>query len=164
MKTSFSKTLFIYPTLHLEEMEIINRKARHEYHMLQKYEAGLVLKGTEVKSLRLGQANMSDAWCLFEDGELYLKNLHINEYEFASAFQHEAKGTRKLLLKKNELKKLERRVEEKGLTIIPYRIYFSERGHAKCEVWLAQGKKEFDKRNTIKERDVQRDLDRNRNQ
>ena len=145
-------------------MEILNRKARHEYHMLQKYEAGIMLKGTEVKSLRLGQANMSDAWCVFEGGELYLKNLHINEYEFASAFQHEAKSTRKLLLKKTELKKLERRVTEKGLTIIPYRIYFSERGHAKCEIWLAQGKKEFDKRNTIKERDVQRDMDRNRNQ
>lgn len=144
-------------------MEIINRKARHEYHMLQKFEAGIVLKGTEVKALRLGQANMSDAWCVFEDGELYLKNLHINEYEHASASQHEAKASRKLLLNKSELKKMERRVSEKGLTIIPYRIYFSERGHAKCEIWLAQGKKEFDKRNTIKERDIQRDLDRHRN-
>lgn len=141
-------------------MEIINRKARYEYHLMQSYEAGIVLKGTEVKSLRLGLANISDAWCVFEDGELYLKQLHINEYEHASATQHEAKGTRKLLLKKSELKKLERRVDEKGLTIIPYRIYFSERGHAKCEIWLAQGKKEFDKRNTIKERDVQRDIDR----
>lgn len=141
-------------------MEIINRKARHEFHMIQKYDAGIVLKGTEVKSLRLGRANMSDAWCVFEEGELYLKQLHINEYEQASMSQHEAKGPRKLLLKKNELKKLERRVNEKGLTIIPYRIYFSDRGHAKCEIWLAQGKKEFDKRNTIKERDVQRDIDR----
>ncbi|MDQ3015654.1 MAG: SsrA-binding protein [Bacteroidota bacterium] len=141
-------------------MEIINRKARFEFHLIHKYEAGIVLKGTEVKSLRLGQGNMSDAWCIFEDGELYIKQLHINEYEHASAHQHEAKGTRKLLLKKAELKKLERRVDEKGLTIIPYRIYFSERGHAKCEIWLAQGKKEFDKRNTIKERDVQRDIDR----
>ena len=131
--------------------------------MLQKYEAGLVLKGTEVKSLRLGQANMSDAWCVFEDGEVYLKNLHINEYELASAYQHEAKATRKLLLNKAELKKLERRVDEKGLTIVPYRIYFSERGHAKCEIWLAQGKKSFDKRQTIKERDVKRDLDRRLN-
>lgn len=145
-------------------MEILNRKARHEYHMLQKLEAGIMLKGTEVKALRLGQASMSDAWCVFEGGELYLKNLHINEYEFASAFQHEVKASRKLLLKKSELKKLERKVAEKGLTIIPYRIYFSERGHAKCEIWLAQGKKEFDKRNTIKERDLQRDLDRHRNQ
>ena len=141
-------------------MEILNRKARYEYHMLQKYDAGLMLKGTEVKSLRLGLANISDAWCVFEDGELYIKQLHINEYEHASMSQHEAKGTRKLLLKKIELKKLERRVAEKGLTIVPYRIYFSERGHAKCEIWLAQGKKEYDKRNTIKERDVRRDIDR----
>ena len=141
-------------------MEIINRKAKFEYHFLQTFEAGMMLKGTEVKSLRLGQANMSDAWCVFEHGELYLKNLHISEYEHASATQHEAKGTRKLLLKKSELKKLERRVDEKGLTIVPYRIYFSERGHAKCEIVLAQGKKEFDKRNTIKDRDIQRDIDR----
>jgi len=119
-----------------------------------------MLKGTEVKSLRLGQANMSDAWCVFEHGELYLKNLHISEYEHANMFQHEAKATRKLLLKKSELKKLERRVAEKGLTIVPYKIYFSERGHAKCQIYLAQGKKEFDKRNTIKDRDVQRDIDR----
>lgn len=140
--------------------EIINRKARYEYHLIQSFEAGLVLKGTEVKSLRLGLANISDAWCIFEGGELYIKQLHINEYEHASMSQHEAKGTRKLLLKKTELKKLEKRVAEKGLTIIPYRIFFSERGHAKCEIWLAQGKKEFDKRNTIKERDVQRDVDR----
>ncbi len=143
-------------------MEIVNRKARHEYHMLQKFEAGIVLKGTEVKSLRLGQANMSDAWCVFEEGELYLKNLHISEYEQASISQHEAKASRKLLLNKSELKKLERRVSEKGLTIIPYRIYFSERGHAKCEIWLAQGKKEFDKRHSIKEKDIQRDLARHR--
>src|SRR5688572_25000283 len=141
-------------------MEILNRKARYEYHMMQKYDAGIMLKGTEVKSLRLGLANISDAWCVFEGGELYLKQLHINEYERASMAQHEAKGTRKLLLKKTELKKLEKRVAEKGLTIVPYRIYFGERGHAKCEIWLAQGKKEFDKRNTIKERDVRRDIDR----
>jgi SsrA-binding protein len=141
-------------------VEIVNRKARHEYNMLQKFEAGIMLKGTEVKSLRAGQANMSDAWCVFEDGDLYLRNLHINEYSQASAFQHEVKASRKLLLKKNELKKLERRVSEKGLTIIPYRVFFTDRGFAKCEIWLAQGKKEFDKRSTIKERDVQRDLDR----
>jgi SsrA-binding protein len=141
-------------------LEIVNRKARHEYHMLQKFEAGLVLKGTEVKSLRAGQANMSDAWCIFEEGELYIKQLHINEYKHASTSQHEAKASRKLLLNKSELKKLARRVEEKGLTIIPYRIYFSERGHAKCEIWLAQGKKEYDKRHTIKDRDTKREMDR----
>jgi len=128
--------------------------------MLQKFEAGIMLKGTEVKSLRAGQANMSDAWCVFEEGELYLKQLHINEYKQASASQHDVKGSRKLLLRKTELKKLAKKVEEKGLTIIPYRIYFSERGQAKCEIWLAQGKKEFDKRNTIKDRDTKREMDR----
>ena len=87
-------------------MEILNRKARHEYHMLQKFEAGLVLKGTEVKSLRLGQANLSDAYCVFEGSELYIRQLQINEYKFASASQHEAKGSRKLLLNKAELKKI----------------------------------------------------------
>jgi SsrA-binding protein len=141
-------------------LEIINRKARHEYTLIQKFEAGLVLKGTEVKSLRLGQANMSDAYCIFSHDELYIRNLHIHEYKHAGPFQHEAKGTRKLLLKKAELNKLKRRIDEKGLTIVPYRIYFSERGHAKCEIWLAQGKKSFDKRNTIKERDIQREVDR----
>ena len=141
-------------------MEIINRKARHEYHMLQKYEAGLVLGGTEVKSIRQGKANMSDAWCVFENGELYIKNLHIAEYDHAGYTQHVAKATRKLLLHKSELKKLEKRATEKGLTIIPYRIYFSERGHVKCEIWLAQGKKAFDKRESIKEKDLKREMDR----
>src|SRR5688500_17360395 len=103
---------------------------------------------------------MSDAWYVFEQGRLYIKQLNIREYEQPRMKKHEGKGVRKLLLKKTELKQLERRVTEKGLTIVPYRIYFSERGHAKCEIWLAQGKKEFDKRNTIKERDVQRDIDR----
>lgn len=141
-------------------MEIINRKARHEYHMLQKYEAGIVLGGTEVKSVRQGKVNMSDAWCVLEHGELYIKNLHIAEYDHAGHEQHIAKATRKLLLHKAELNKIERRITEKGLTVIPYRIYFSERGHVKCEIWLAQGKKAFDKRETIKEKDLKREMDR----
>lgn len=142
-------------------LEIVNRKARHEYHMLQKYEAGIVLGGTEVKSVRQGKANLSDAWCVFENGELYIKNLHIAEYDHGGGFtQHVAKATRKLLLHRAELKKLERRATEKGLTIIPYRIYFSDRGHVKCEIWLAQGKKAYDKRESIKEKDLKRDMDR----
>lgn len=141
-------------------MEIVNRKARHEYHMLQKFEAGIVLGGTEVKSIRQGKANLSDSWCVFEHGELYIKNLHIAEYDHAGHTQHAAKATRKLLLHRAELRKLERRVTEKGLTIIPYRLFFSERGHVKCEIWLAQGKKDFDKRESIKEKDLKRDMDR----
>ena|SRR5690606_19020222 len=141
-------------------MEIVNRKARYEYHMLQKLEAGIVLSGTEVKAIRQGKANMSDAWCLLEGGELFIKNLHIAEYDHGGPDQHITKATRKLLLHKAELNKLERRVTEKGLTIIPYRIYFSERGHVKCEIWLAQGKKAFDKRDSIKEKDIKREMDR----
>jgi SsrA-binding protein len=143
-------------------MEIVNRKAKFEYEFLQTMEAGMQLTGTEVKSLRNGDANMGDAWCLFENGELYIKNLHIGEYKHASTEQHPPMRIRKLLLHKAELKKLERRATEKGLTIVPYRIFFAESGFAKCEIALARGKKSFDKRETIKERDVQRDLDRTR--
>jgi SsrA-binding protein len=141
-------------------MEIVNRKARYEYEFLQTVEAGLQLTGTEVKSLRAGDANMGDAWCLFQNGELFIKNLHIGEYKHGSADQHMPLRMRKLLLHKAELKKLERRVTEKGLTLVPYRIFFAESGYAKCEIVLAKGKKSFDKRESIKEKDVQRDLDR----
>ena len=141
-------------------MEIVNRKAKHEYEFLQTVEAGIQLTGTEVKSLRNGDANLGDAWCLFQEGELYIKNMHIGMYKHASVTQHEPLRTRKLLLHKAELKKLERRVTEKGLTLVPYRIFFAESGYAKCEIALARGKKSFDKRESIKERDVQRDIDR----
>ena len=143
-------------------MEIVNRKAKYEYEFLQTVEAGLKLTGTEVKSLRNGDANIGDAWCLFQNGELFIKNLHIGEYKHASAEQHEPMRMRKLLLHKAELKKLERRVTEKGLTLVPYRIFFAESGFAKCEIALARGKKSFDKRESIKDRDMQRDLDRAR--
>jgi SsrA-binding protein len=103
---------------------------------------------------------MGDAWCLFQDGELFIKNLHIGEYKHASAEQHAPLRIRKLLLHRAELKKLERRVTEKGLTLVPYRIFFAESGYAKCEIALARGKKSFDQRESIKEKDVQRDLDR----
>ncbi|HLF63332.1 MAG TPA: SsrA-binding protein SmpB [Saprospiraceae bacterium] len=141
-------------------MEIVNRKAKYEYEFLQTVEAGLQLTGTEVKSLRNGDCNIGDAWCLFQSGELYIRNLHIGEYKLASAGQHVPLRMRKLLLHKAELKKLERRVTEKGLTLVPYRIFFAESGFAKCEIALAKGKKSFDKRESIKEKDVQRDLDR----
>jgi SsrA-binding protein len=143
-------------------MEIVKRKAKFEYHFFQFYEAGLSLVGTEVKSLRTGDANLSDAWCTFENGELYIKSLYIAPYKYGPVNQHESRRNRKLLLKKNELKKLLRRVKEKGQTIVPYRIYFSESGYAKCEIALAQGKKSYDKRESIKRRDVDRDLDRSR--
>lgn len=141
--------------------EITNRKAKFEYNFLQGFEAGLMLKGTEVKSLRNGEANLNDAYCVFnKKGELFLKSSYIAEYEYGNTNNHETRRDRKLLLKKTELKKLERRSTEKGLTIVPYKFFFSERGFAKIEIFLSQGKKEYDKRNTIKDRDSKRDLDR----
>ena len=139
--------------------EIVNRKARFEYHFVATFEAGLLLRGTEVKALRFGHANLSDAYCTFEDGELFVRNMYIAEYENGTYYNHEARRLRKLLLKRTELKKLERRVMEKGMTIVPYRLYFSERGFVKLEIALAMGKKAFDKRNTIKERENKRELD-----
>ena len=140
--------------------EIINRKAKFEYQFIQTFEAGLVLTGTEVKALRLGLANLNDAYCLFDNGNLVVKSLFISEYDHGTIYNHDARRDRRLLLRKPELKKLERRVTEKGLTIVPYRLYFTERGFAKLEIALAQGKKAFDKRDAIKERDNKRDLDR----
>lgn len=140
--------------------EIINRKARFEYTFIQQFECGLVLTGTEVKALREGLANLNDAYCLFDHGNLIVKNMFISEYEHGTIYNHDARRDRRLLLRKSELRKLERRVNEKGLTIVPYRLYFSDRGFAKLEIALAQGKKAFDKRETIKERDSKRDLDR----
>ena len=146
--------------LYKKDIEIKNRKAAFEFHLLDHYEAGLKLLGTEIKSIRLGEANLKDAYCVFDDGELYVMNMFIAEYKFGNYFNHETRRRRKLLLRKRELKKLEKRVKEKGLSIIPYRIYLSERGFAKLDVALAQGKKSFDKRETIKARDNKRELDR----
>ena len=144
----------------IKKVEIINRKAKFEYKLLDFYEAGIMLTGTEVKSLREGNANLRDAFCYFRKGELFVKNLFIAEYKLGTHYNHDPRRLRKLLLRRQELKKLERRVTEKGFTIIPYRLYFNERGFAKLEVALAQGKATYDKRNTIKERDSKRELDR----
>lgn len=140
--------------------EIINRKASYEYHFHSKHEAGIVLQGSEIKSVRSGHVNLSDAYCLFKDGELFLKSLYIREYDNAGHSNHESRRDRKLLMRKQELKKLHRRVKEKGFTIVPYRVYFSERNLVKVEVALGQGKKSYDKRESIKEKDTKRDLDR----
>jgi SsrA-binding protein len=140
--------------------EIVNRKAEYEYYFVKKYESGVMLQGTEVKALREGMANLNDAFCYFKDDELYVKNMFIAEYSQGTIYNHDARRLRKLLLRGAELKTLLRRVSEKGFTIVPYRIYFNERGFAKLEIALAQGKKEFDKRNTIKERENKREMDR----
>ena len=140
--------------------EIVNRKAKFEYHFLQEYEAGILLTGTEVKSLRAGEANLNDAYCIFSNGELIIKSMYIAEYKFGNQNNHLPRRDRKLLLKKGELRKLERRVSEKGFSIVPYKVYFSERGFAKLQIALAQGKKSYDKRQSIKEKDHKRELDR----
>jgi len=140
--------------------EIINRKAKYEYSFLQGFIAGVMLKGTEVKALRKGEGNLTDAYCHFHGNELYIKSMYIAEYDHGNIHNHETRRDRKLLLKKTELKKILRRSTEKGLTIVPYKIFFSERGYVKIEIFLAQGKKSFDKRQSIKNKDAQRDLDR----
>ncbi len=142
-------------------VEIKNRRAKYEYHIIQTYEAGIVLTGTEVKSIRDGKANINEAYCLFDkNNELWIKNMHISEYKLGYHYNHETRRDRKLLLKKSELKKLYRRVLEKGNTIVPLRVYFSERGIIKLEIAAAQGKKSYDKRHSIKEKDMKRDKSR----
>lgn len=144
------------------EIKIVanNRKAGYEYFFLSKFKAGIVLTGTEVKSIRTGKVSMSDAYCYFKDGELWMRNVHIAEYKNAGNFNHFPKRERKLLLKKRELKRLEAKLKEKGLTVIPTMIFFNDRQLVKVEVALAKGKKSYDKKNTIREKDAKRDLAR----
>lgn len=140
--------------------EIINRKAKFEYHFVQEFDAGIALVGTEVKALREGNANLSDAYCLYDGKYMVLKSMYIGDYKHANIYNHENRRDRILLLKKSELKKIERKMNEKGMTVVPYKVFFSERGFVKVTIVLAQGKKEFDKRETIKERENKRELDR----
>ncbi len=141
-------------------MEISNKAAYFEYFIEQKLEAGLVLGGTEVKSLRAGKASFNDAYCFFEKGELYIKSLHISEYKLGTIYNHLPTQERKLLLSKKELRKWDAKMKEKGYSIIPLRLYFSEKGYAKLEIGLGKGKKIHDKRNTIKERENDREIRR----
>lgn len=142
------------------DVYIKNKKAYFEYFITDKYTAGIKLLGTEIKSIREGKANLNDAFCTFIDEQLYVRNLHISEYSFGSFYNHEAKRDRVLLLTKKELKKLKARNEEKGFTIIPLALFISERGFAKLEIGLGEGKKLYDKRDTMKERDTKIELDR----
>lgn len=139
---------------------IRNRSARFEYHIDDKYVAGLVLTGTEVKSLREGRASFNDSYCYFHKGELWIKSLHIAEYSHGTYHNHEPLRERKLLLNKKELKKLESKLKEKGYTIVPLNIFFNEKGLAKIEIGLGKGKKMHDKRETIKARDSEREIKR----
>ena len=141
-------------------INIKNKKAWFEYEILDTFIAGLQLQGTEIKSIRAGKAGLVDSYCQFFQGELYVKNMHIAEYFFGSINNHEAKRERKLLLQKRELQKLERKIKESGFTIVPLRLFLNEKGLAKLEIGLARGKKVYDKRETLKQKDTKRDMDR----
>jgi len=141
-------------------VNIKNKKAYFEFEILETLTAGLQLQGTEIKSIRAGKAGLVDSYCQFTKSELYVKNMHIAEYFFGSINNHEAKRERKLLLNKRELLKLERKTKESGFTIVPLRLYLNDKGIAKLDIALARGKKTFDKRETIKQKDSKRDMDR----
>jgi SsrA-binding protein len=142
-------------------IHIKNKRARFEYELLDEYTAGLVLTGTEIKSIRNSKASIAESFCEFnERGELFTVNMHIEEYAFGTRFNHRPKAQRKLLLNKKELKKLQREVQNTGLTIVPLQLFINDKGFAKLRIALARGKKLYDKRETIKDRDNKRDLDR----
>lgn len=141
-------------------MEIKNRAAFHEYFIDNKYVAGVVLTGTEVKSLRAGKASFNDSYCIIHKGEAWIKSLHIAEYTHGTINNHDPLRERKLLLEKKEIRKIESKLKEKGYTIIPLRIFFNEKNLVKVEIGLAKGKKLHDKRETIKKRDVEREMKR----
>jgi SsrA-binding protein len=141
-------------------MEIKNRSAFYEYYIDDKYVAGIILTGTEVKSLREGKANFNDSYCIFQKGELWIKSFHISEYSHGTVNNHDPIRERKLLLNRRELKKIEARIKEKGYTIVPLRLFFNEKNLIKIEIGLAKGKKLHDKRDTIKQRDTEREIKR----
>jgi SsrA-binding protein len=143
--------------------EIKNRSAYHDYFIEDKYDAGMVLAGTEVKSIRDGKVNFVDSFCVFFQGELWVRNMHIAEYRFGTTNNHHAVHDRKLLLTKRELRKLENKLKETGYTLVPLRIFFNDKGYAKLEIGLGKGKKNYDKRETIKQRDTQKEIKRHLN-
>jgi len=144
-----------------KNINIKNKKARFEYELFDKYTAGIVLAGTEIKSIRLGKASITESFCEFnEKGELFIINMQVDEYSHASHFNHKPKAERKLLLNKQELRKLRKEVNTSGSTIVPLNLFINEKGFAKINIALAKGKKLYDKRETMKDRDNKRDLAR----
>jgi SsrA-binding protein len=141
---------------------IKNKKSSHDYEFLEKFIAGIKLSGTEIKSLRLGKATLSDSYCYFSEGELYIKGMHIAEYWWGNLNNHDPLRDRKLLLTSRELRKIERKIKETGLTIIVIKVFINERGLAKAEIAISRGKKEYDKRETLKRKDATREMDRMR--
>ena len=145
----------------INNINIQNKRARYEYEILDQYNAGIVLTGTEIKSIRNSKASISESFCEFNDNnELFVINMSIEEYDFGTSYNHKPKASRKLLLNKKELNKLNKEVKNSGLTIIPLKLFINEKGFAKIRIALAKGKKLYDKRENIKDRDNKRDLDR----
>ncbi len=142
------------------DIRIKNRKVTFEYELIEKWIAGIKLAGTEIKSIRGGKVNLTESYCQFYGGELFVKNMHISEYDFGTCNNHEARRDRKLLLNRKELTKLEKKVKESGLTIVCVKLFINERGLAKLEIALARGKKTYDKRESLKLKDSKRDMDR----
>lgn len=145
-----------------KQVDIRNRRASFEYSFLETYTAGIALTGTEIKSVRQGKVNLQDAYCLFLNEELYIRQMNISKYTEGTYYNHEPLRDRKLLLTKRELRRLTEKLKDQGLTIVPVRLFTNERGFAKLEIALAKGKKLYDKRESIKERDVTRELSRER--
>jgi SsrA-binding protein len=141
-------------------INVRNKQASFNFELLDKYIAGIVLRGTEIKSIKEGKVNLLDGYCYFNNGELFVKGISISPYAQGTHYNHEEGRERKLLLKRTELRKIETKVDEKGLTLIPLRLFVNERGLAKLEIAIGKGKKIFDKRQSIKEKDVKRELDR----
>lgn len=145
-----------------QNIRIKNKKAVYQYFILDKFSAGICLTGTEIKSIRAGRVSLGEAFCVFEGDELFLKNAHIAEYEYGTYSNHNPKRDRKLLLTRHELKKLQNKVKEKGLTIIPVELYTNDQGFAKVDIALARGKHYYDKREALKKNEAQRDIERNK--
>jgi SsrA-binding protein len=139
---------------------IKNKKASHDYEFLEKFVAGIILSGTEIKSIRLGKATLSDSYCFFNNGELFIKGMHIAEYWWGNLNNHDPLRERKLLLTSRELRKIDRKIKESGLTIIVIKVFINDRGLAKAEIAISKGKKEYDKRETLKRKDASREMDR----
>ena len=144
----------------LKTINILNKRARFDYEIIDTYTAGIVLTGTEIKSIRLGKSQIAESFCEFNNNELFAINTYIEEYAFGNQFNHKSRSERKLLLNKRELKKLARDVQSKGLTIVPLKLFTNEKGLAKLEIALCRGKKTYDKRESLKEQDTKRDIDR----
>lgn len=152
--------MLTFAILMQKTVNILNKRAKFEYEIIEQYTAGIVLTGTEIKSIRLGKAQIADSFCEFSNGELFMINSHIEEYSYGTHYNHKAKSERKLLLTKKELRALQKSVQNKGLTIVPLRLFINEKGLAKLDIALCRGKKLYDKRASIKDRDIKRDLDR----